>query len=82
MRLFGALYMKQTRPGGGLLVHRLFWEEVAGMVSDGMAFVQGGRSGYSRVGGRGPRQLKQGEKKKKKKSSQSRFAGGREGGDY
>ena len=80
--VLGALYMKQARPGGGLLVHRLFWEEVAGMVSDGMAFVQGGRSGYSRVGGRGPRQLKQGEKKKKKKSSQSRFVGGREGGDY
>ena len=64
----------------GWIPQRFFWQEIAGLVEDGMAFARGERSGYGRVGS-GPRQQGR-ESGKKKKSSKSRFAGGRAGGDY
>ena len=50
----GAAYMRSTRQHGWT-PHRFFWEEMAGLVEDGMAFARGERSDYGTVGS-GPRQ--------------------------
>lgn len=76
--LGGALYMRSTGQHGWL-VHRHFWDEIGGLVEDGMAFSRGERSGYGTVGAP---QRHAGGGKKKKSSSKSRFAGGRSGGEY
>lgn len=79
--LGGALYMRSTGQHGWL-VHRHFWDELAGLVDDGMAFSRGDRHGYGRVK-TGPHSSGERQKKKKKNSSsKSRFAGGRFAGEY
>lgn len=75
--LGGAAYMRTTKQQGWL-VHRHFWDELGGLVEDGMAFSRGERGGYGRVKPHSPRQ----GQKKKKSSSKGRFAGGRGVGEY
>lgn len=75
--LGGALYMRSTGQHGWL-VHRHFWDELGGLVEDGMAFSRGERSRYGQL-----REKPSGARQKKKKSSsKSRFAGGRGAGEY
>ena len=74
--LGGAAYMRSTGQHGWL-VHRHFWDEMGGLVEDGMAFSRGERSGYGRV-----RPHSSPNPKKKRSSSKGRFAGGRGAGDY
>ncbi len=75
--LGGAAYMRTTGQHGWLM-HRHFWDELGGLVEDGMAFSRGERSGYGRVRPHSPRQ----GQKKKKSSAKGRFAGGRDVGEY
>lgn len=76
----GAAYMRSTGQRGWI-PHPFFWQEIAGLVEDGMALTRGSsRGGYGRVGS-GQRQ-KGRESGKKKNSSKGRFAGGRSSGEY